>query len=206
MIAVIEDAIIRRLGEAGLPYLRTVATYGGELDGDTRQVVRAFPAVWVAFKGEGDPAPVGTSRTVWHVPATWVVLVAARNLRNEAATRKGDAVQVGTYQMLEDVRALLMCQDFTEQGAAQGLEMDPLRPGRTRSLYNGRLQDQGVSVYAQEWHTRYALRLPAPPLNPATPPGAPLPELAAVGLRYHLQPDDGEADAVDLLTLQQGRN
>jgi len=203
-IARIEDAIMRRLGEAKLPYLRTVATYGGELDGEMAQTIRRLPAVWVAFQGEREAEPVGTSRTVWHVPATWVVLVAAHNLRNEAATRRGDAMHVGTYQMLEDVRALLLGQDFE----AWGLEMDPLRPGRVRSLFNGKLQSQGVSIYAQEWHTRYALHLPPTALGGVaaeTAPGTVLPPLSGVGLRYHLQPDDGTPDAVDLVTLQQGR-
>lgn len=201
MIARIEDAIIRRIGEAKLPYLRTVTTYGGELDGEPGSVARTFPAVWVAYQGEREAEPVGTSRTVWHVPATWVVLVAARNLRNEAATRKGDALRVGTYQMLEDVRSLLFAQDF----AGWGLEIAPLRPGRVRSLFNGKLQTQGVSIYSQEWHTRYALRQPLPHIDPQAPSGTPLPELSAIGLRYHLQPDDGKIDAVDLITLQQGR-
>lgn len=215
MLARIEDAITRRIKDAKLPYLRTLATYGGELDGDIARVVRTFPAVWVAFKGEGDPTPVGTSQSRWVVPATWVVLVAARNLRSEESTRKGDAHCVGTYQMLEDIRSLLLGQDF----APWGLEIDPLKPGRIRSLYNGRLQSDGISIYAQEWHTRYTLTLPVPhlaasnspgngsgPVDPNQPlplPGTPLPDCTDIGLNYHLQPDDGTADATDLITMQE---
>lgn len=157
-IADIEDAIIRRIKEAKLPYLRTLTTYGGELDGESSRCVRAFPAIWVAFQGAEKPKVVSTSKQVYHVSASFVVLVAARNLRNEAATRKGDGLRAGTYQMLEDVRALLFCQDFSEWG----LRIDPLELGRVRSLFNGQLQDQGVSVYAQEWHTRYAIRAKEP--------------------------------------------
>lgn len=190
-----------RIAGAKLPYLRTLATYGGELDEDLGESIRRFPAAWVAFKGEGEGQRLTTSGSVYRIPATWVVLVAARNLRNEAATRRGDHVRVGTYQMLADLRALLAGQDF-------GLEIDNLRPGRVQSLTNARFQGQGVSVYAQEWHTRYDFRVAergtGAPLDASGKP-AELPPLSALGLNYHLSPDDGQADAVDLITLQQGR-
>lgn len=207
-ISSIEDAIMARIAGAKLPYLKTVATYGGELDDDLTQVIRRFPAVWVAFQAEGEGQKLTTSGHVYRIPATWVVLMAARNLRNEAATRKGDHVNVGTYQMLLDLRALLAGQDF-------GLEIDNLRPGRVRSLTNARFQGQGVSVYAQEWHTKYDYRVAergtgAPVGSDGQPVDASgqaitLPQLSALGLRYHLLPDDGAPDAVDLITLQQGR-
>lgn len=188
-IASIEDAIIRRISEAKLPYLRTLTTYGGELDGENARVVRAFPAIWVAFQGAEKAKAVGTSKQVYHVSASFVVLVAARNLRNEASTRKGDALQVGTYQMLENVRSLLHGQDF----ASWSLQIEALELGRVRSLFNGQLQDQGLSVYAQEWHTKYAVRVGD---NDGV---ASLPDFTAIDLRYHLLPDDGVVDAVDKL-------
>jgi phage gp37-like protein len=183
--------------------LRTLATYGGELDEGLGESVRQFPAVWVAFKGEGEGQPVNTARSVYRVPATWVVFVAARNLRNEAATRKGDRVRVGTYQMLADVRALLAGQDL-------GLEMDALLPGRVQSMVNARLQGQGVSVYAMEWHTKYDYRAfergtGQPTAGADGQPTAPLPVLSRIGVNYYLTPGDDVADAVDLLTLQEGR-
>lgn len=201
MLATIEDAIMARIAGARLPYLKTLATYGGQLDENLAEAIRRFPAVWVAFQAEGEGQKLTTSGSVYRIPATWVVLVAARNLRNEAATRKGDKVNVGTYQMLKDVRALLAGQDF-------GLGIDNLRPGRVRSMTNASFQGQGVSVYAMEWHTRYDYRVAergtGAPVDAGGQP-ATLPELSALGLRYHLSPDDGRADAVDLITLQQGR-
>jgi phage gp37-like protein len=201
MFALIEDAMAAHIVEAKLPYLRTVATYGGELDDNLAETIRRFPAVWLAFQGEGEGQRLATSGSVFRIPATWVLLVAARNLRNEAATRKGDKVNVGTYQMLRDLRALLVGQDF-------GLDMDNLRPGRVRSLVNARFQAQGVSVYSMEWHTRYDFRVTergtGAPVGQNGQP-ATLPELSSIGINYHLLPDDGQADAVDLITLQQGR-
>ena len=224
MINIIEDAIKARLADARLPYARTIATYGGQLDGDFTTVIRQLPAIWVVFKGDGPGAPVNTMRRRWDVPATFVVLVAARNLRNEASTRHGDKLHIGTYQMLADVRALLLQQTFD-------LPIAPLKPGRTQTLFNVRLQDQGMSAFAAEWLTSYPVEirdgqydqelppdgmLPDGTLPPGQnpdagvpggtlPPLPPLPPLQRVGLNYHLLPDDGQADAYDLVTLQQGR-
>jgi hypothetical protein len=72
--------------------------------------------------------------------------------------------------MLADIRALLLQQDF-------GLPIKELWPGRTRSLYNGKLRNLGVSIYAQEWHTIYPLevrkegRVPLYPDLSGTAPG-----------------------------------
>jgi phage gp37-like protein len=233
MIAAIEEAIKRRIAEAKLPYLRTVATYGGQFDAELGGVVRSFPAVWVALQGEGEPKPTDTTREVWHVPATWLVMAGARALQSEAASRKG-GINIGTYQMLADLRALLLQQDF-------GLPVKELRPGRTRSLYNGKLRNLGVSIYAQEWHTIYPLevrkagRVPRyPDLSGAVPPGdgsdagagkapayapgpdgttlPPLPpvaELYRVGLSYYLRPpasEEDEPDMQDVLTMQGGND
>lgn len=197
-ISAIEDAILARIASAGLPYLRTVESYGGELDDDLVKAVRRFPAVWAALKGVGEGQALNTAQSVYRHHATWVVMVAARNLRNEAATRKGDKVNVGTYQMLEDVRSLLAGQDF-------GLEIDNLRPGKVTNLVNSRFQGQGVSVFAQEWHTKFDLRVAERGTGATPAEAAQLPELSALGIRYHLLPDDDVPDAVDLITLQQGR-
>ncbi|GAB6124324.1 DUF1834 family protein [Humidesulfovibrio idahonensis] len=202
MLAIIEDAILARIAGAKLPYLRTLATYGGELDEGLGEAVRRFPAVWTAFKSEGEGVPLNTAKSVYRIPATWVVFVAARNLRNEAATRRGDKVKVGTYQMLKDVRALLAGQDF-------GLAIDNLRPGRVQSMVSAKYRGQGVSVYAQEWNTRYDYRVTergtGAPLDATGQPVTPLPELSAIGFNYYLKPGDDVPDAVDLITLQQGR-
>lgn len=202
-IATIEDAILARIAGAKLPYLRTLATYGGQLDDGLAESVRQFPAVWLAFKAMGEGQPLNTAGSVYRVPATWVAFVAARNLRNEAATRKGDRVRVGTYQMIRDVRALLAGQDL-------GLPIEALRPGRVQSMINAQYQAQGVSVYAMDWHTRYDFRVfergtGQPTTGADGQPATPLPALSRIGVNYYLTPGDDVPDVVDLLTLQEGR-
>jgi phage gp37-like protein len=108
VIALIEDAIKARLAGAGLPYLRTVATYAGQFDGELHEVVRAFPAVWTAFRGDGPGRATGTSRAGYRLPAVWVVLCGARNLRSEEAARHGGPAVMGRHLPdLADVGAAL---------------------------------------------------------------------------------------------------
>lgn len=185
MIAQIEDALINAVkGAQGLGYsLRTVASYGGEFDSDLLTVVNAFPAVWVSFAGHGQPKRLGEKK--WRVPVSFSVLAGARNVRGEVATRRGGAFgEVGSYQMLEDLQALFLGQDF-------GLAITPFTPGRVHSLFNGKLREMLLSVYAQEWHTDYILTQPEPAAV----------DLLKIGMDYYLQPDDGTADASDLVSL-----
>jgi phage gp37-like protein len=184
MIAQIEDAVIERIQSAqGLGYvLRAVESYAGQLD-NIAESVRAFPAIWVAVKGSGIPQRLGAEK--WKIPLTVAVFVAARNVRGERATRHGTVDSVGSYQMLEDMQALLTWQDF-------GLAIDLLSLGAWKTLINNRLQGQALSVLVQEFGTAYVLSRPS---------SEDLQDLLSIGLNYHLMPDDAKADAEDLVTL-----
>ena len=183
MIAEIEDAIISALKNAtGLEYLKTVASYGGQLDEDLGEVVRAYPAIWVVFAGSAKPEKLGANK--WKVPATFAVIVAARNVRNEAATRKGDAKEVGTYQMLEHVQTMLANNDF-------GLAIERLQPGAVGTLYNTIVRKDALSVFSQQWTTAYVLKAAD---EAAT-------ELLSLGINYYIKPGDNVADLTQNLVL-----
>ena len=183
LVAAIEAAIVEKLKNAtALGYLKTVASYGGELDDDLSEVIRAYPAIWVVFAGSGKPEKLGAEK--WKIPGTFVTMVAARNVRNEAATRLGDAKEIGTYQMLRHVRTLLMNEDLD-------LPIARLQPGAVRSLYNTKVRGQALSVFAQEWTTHWVEKLPT----------ADEKDLLKVGLNYYLKPGDAVVDAADLLTV-----
>jgi phage gp37-like protein len=199
MISVIEDAIIARIkavasASPGLGYqLPTVESYGGELDDDLAAVVRKFPAVWVTFAGSGKSRPSSTARNKWITPATFVVMVGARNVRGERATRQGlkvDGVlkEVGVYQMLHDVGLLLINNDL-------GLPVGNLKPGATRTLFNTKLNGQAMAVFAREWHTEFIETQPREPIDPTDP------MWLSLGINYYLKPGDAVADASDLTTL-----
>jgi phage gp37-like protein len=185
MIAEIETAIIDRIkSAAGMKYLRAVESYGGQLDEEINDVVRVLPAVWVTFAGTGKPVQQGENRFI--KPATFAVMCGARSVRSERTTRQdGPAGEVGAYRILQDVETLLLMQDF-------GLAIDYFRPGAVRTLYNTRLRNNGLAVFAQEWHTKYVV----------TKPTDDEVDFLRVGLNYNLKPGDDNPDASDLVTLQ----
>lgn len=213
-----EDAIIARL-RLGLGRMVTeVGSYGGELDDGLPSVIRRFPAAWVTFGGVTKTEPTSTRRDKFKAHGQFVVMVGQRNVRGEAAGRRGGPAQgeVGTYPLVYAVRRLLSGQDMD-------LPIDPLTPGRVRTLFNTRLEDQAFSVFACEFATAWLENAlpngnwpcPAPAGTPeaATDPdavfgryggksGEPDPEWLRTGLNYHLAPDDGQADAQDLLTMR----
>lgn len=211
-----EDAIIARL-RLGLGRMVTeVGSYGGELDEGLEEAIRRFPAAWVTFGGVTKTDPYGTSRQKFKATGQFVVMVGERSVRSEAAGRRGGPAEgeVGSYPLVYAVRRLLSSQDL-------GLPIEALMPGRVRTLYNTRLERQAFSVFACEFQTAWIEEAlprdhwPSPPA-PGTPEaetspdavfaryqgklGQPDPDWLRTGLNYHLTPDDGQADAQDLIT------
>ena len=199
-IDAIESGMIERLAVEKPVYLRFVGSYGGELMGDWQAVIRALPAVWVAFMGMTDPKPCNTAQTRFESRVQFSTVVASRSLRSESTARKGGPANtpyVGTYQMQEDVEARICMQDFGIDG------VDYLRPGRIRTLFTAKVATQALSVLSQDWSARVQFRLREPGQRPLDapeggylPPSAePLPELRHLGLQYWLKPpQDPDAD------------
>ncbi|MFZ2469477.1 MAG: phage protein Gp37 [Parvibaculum sedimenti] len=152
MIGAIENAIIARLKAASdsnvLGYtLRTIESYGGQFADEERlnKLIR-YPAAYVVFLGD---RPLGETGYSDQLGATFAVIVAAQNVRNEASTRHGDGGEVGTYQLIKDVRGLLKRQDF-------GLDIGGFALGPARSLFSGTVETRRVSVFAVEFSTTYS--------------------------------------------------
>lgn len=199
MISEIEDAMLARIVAAaaatpGLGYkLPTVESYGGELDDDLAAVVRKFPAVWVTFAGCRASTKMATAGGKWKTQATFVTMCGSRNVRGERATRKGLTVggvikEVGVYQILKDVVLLLAGNDL-------GLAITPLKPGAIRTLFNTKLNGQGLAVFAREWHCEFVEMQPREQIDPTSV------NWLSVGIGYYLQPDDGVADSSGTVTL-----
>lgn len=183
MLAEIETALVAAIkGAAGLSYLKTVDSYAGQLDEGLGEVIRSYPAVWVTFAGAGKPTR--TSHKTWKVPATFVIMVAARNVQNEKAARVGTANDIGAYQILKEVRALLLDQDF-------GLSIERLAPGAIKTLYNTKVGKDALAIYSQEWTTAFIDHAPTEAEV----------ALLKVGINYLLKPGDEVVDASDTLTF-----
>jgi phage gp37-like protein len=188
MIATIENAMLDAVSNAKMSWRpRVVESYAGQLDDDNLDsVLRAFPAVWLAYAGSPAPKHIGARK--WRVDAKFAVMVGAQHLREQAA-RQGSPADVGTYQMLADVQAALLYKDF-------GLAIDFLRPGAIRTLYNTRVAGQGLSVMSQEWNTAFIVAMPAPGTRPDA-------DWLTTNFEYFLKPGDAVADASDTLTMSQ---
>lgn len=205
-IGAIENAMLARIREASesgaLGYrLKTVATYQGEFDDElVAEIVAQFPAAWVVFAGEEPAEQIG--RGVWRCRPTFVVVAGARNLRNEQARRHGTIGEPGSYQIVQDLRALLIDQDL-------GLDIGPLAPGGVRSIFNGRVKSLQASLYAAEFLTEYDLER-APPTGAEAVPFErfhadwdPLPPLPAGEIPPAKPLPLEKADAQDDVTLEQ---
>lgn len=158
MIGAIEQAMVDRIQAASdggvLGYaLKKVISYGGEFDEDINQVVRDFPAVWVVFSGRN--RPTRRVKGLWPVTSRFTVVGGTRSRRNERARRRGEAGEVGSYQIVEDVEGLLI-------GQTLGLDIDPVEPAGIRSLFQGVLRDKQISLYALDLDVGHELELPAP--------------------------------------------
>ncbi|CDL80189.1 DUF1834 family protein [Xenorhabdus cabanillasii] len=213
MITRIEQAICQRLADGLGNMTRTVTSYGGEIDDDLGRIVRALPAVWVTFGGISKTEPASVSRRQYKPTGQFVVIVADYSTRSDAASRQGgiNVDEVGCYRLVYAVRRLLTGQDL-------GLKINPLVPGRVRTLFNTQVAERALSIFACEFDTQW--------LETALEPGAwprqtddrahpdwlyneyrgqrspPDPELLRVGLRYH-PPGAGSPDQpADLVNLR----
>lgn len=208
-ITAIEEAMISRLRQGLGRMVSEVASYAGELDDDLPNVVRRFPAAWVTFGGVSKTEPYGTSKDKFKATGQMVVMVGSRNLRGGSAARQGRD-GIGTNQLVMAVRRLLNQQDL-------GMEIAHLKPGKVRTLYNTNIDGVALQVFACEFDTAWIETTlpnntwPAP--DNADHPDAqfavyqgrldtPADNWLTVGLNFHLTPDDGAADASDLLTLR----
>ena len=196
-LVVIEQKIKDAIKYLNRPYIAEIATYGGEFDDGLAESVRRFPAVWVTFSG-GNPRPSSTSKRKWHMDLTFVVLVGARSIRNEETTRHGafniggQLVEVGTFQLLEDVQIALLGKDLS-------LPIKPLEMGRITTIFNTRLQNEAVSVLAQEYKT--SLLVGVDDEDGDGENAAPL--LLVVGMNYHTPPSQEPAFVSEVVSLEE---
>jgi len=200
MIGEIENAMIARVsslsGSGALGYqIKQVATYAGQFDEDVGEVARNFPLVLVAWSGEWAP-PLDLGENAWQYSPTFALIVAAKNLRNERATRQGNGGEIGTYQMLTDMRAAFV-------GRKLGLDIRAFEPGGARSLFNRRINDKKQSVLVLELRTQYAVDV--------IEDTAGIGDFAAFHADWDIPPFDGhttvpvapgEADATDDVTVE----
>lgn len=146
MITKIEQAMVERLKRGLGQMVRTVKSYNGEVD-DLAAQIMTLPAVWVTYGGSRiDSKATGSQR--FQDKATFVVMCATRNLRNEVAGRQGgvDKREIGSNDLIRAVRRLL---DGQRLGLA---DSRGLIPQAVNTIVNNTLvQATALSVYAIEY-------------------------------------------------------
>jgi phage gp37-like protein len=203
MIAQFEKAVIGRLKTAGedglLGYTyRTLETYPedwGEYFSDEKIAMRP-PAAWCTF--DGFPNMEEHIDGITRCEALFWLVVAAKNLRNEEATRHGGSGEPGSYQLALDAVGLL-------QGQTLGLDVDRIQVQRMREVNRtGEIRKRKLSLYAIQMKTA----LYADPLTIGDGDLAPfeafhanwdIPPFGNVAVPL---PNDADADASDHLTLE----
>lgn len=96
----VEGAITTAVREA-LPYVRTVETYAGQLEGEIETLALPFPAIFVVYGGSSFEWVDGRS---YNEMSEFSVIVAAKNLKGSENLRNGEH---GCYRMIADVLAAL---------------------------------------------------------------------------------------------------
>lgn len=193
MIGELEDAVVARINlfKPTLEYtLPTVQSYGGQID-EEKQATFQFPAVFPAFIGMKEIRPLGERDRL--VECEFVLYVATRNPRNERATRQGDLHNVGSYQLAEDMIALL-------EGQRLGMPMfQPIRFTKISTLFVARKSDgaNAESILAVSFVCGFAWRAALPEC--AYTDGEP--EFTQVqndwlktGQTFYIKPGDDDAD------------
>jgi phage gp37-like protein len=114
-ITQIENLLIARIRES-LPYLVEVASYQGQLEKEIAELVLRTPAVLVSLQElPGETA----SFEGYALTYTFSLAVVCRDLRGEAASRRGDT---GAYRILDDLYAAL--KDHALDAQLQPLSYD----------------------------------------------------------------------------------
>jgi phage gp37-like protein len=186
VIPQLEDAVIQRIKDAQTAALwsyklGTIESYAGQID-EEKQSTFKFPAVFASFVGWKPKAKTGERGRI--ITVDLMLYVAAHNPRNERATRHGDMHEPGTYQIAEDVIALLENQRL-------GMMMhQPLMSNGIQTIFVGRKSDgaKAESVLALPFECEFVWQAALPECANVTTD-----DWLTTGQTFYL-PEDGTAD------------
>ena len=177
-LSVIESAMLRHLKRAAL------ADGTGEVvaEFDARngiEKINRTPAVCVATEAIGF-SKVDESTIRW-TPEIMLYVV-FKNVSSAAGRRSG------AYPILEGAVRLLALHRF-------GLDIEPLVPGvRAEELINSELEKRGLIGFKVPFTTEFDVSKYEAEQEAV--------KFLISGVRYYLQPDDGEHDAEDVISLE----
>jgi hypothetical protein len=155
--------------------LKLKITEPKHVDIDEAHSALAVPSIDVVVGGGG----FTKVSSHYKLTANVFVIVTFQNLRSVKDRRKG------VYPLVESIVALLV-------GNSLGLKITPIIPKRLDNITEKDEAEEGKIVFQLEFETGFVIeKLTDEEIT----------DLIAVGLNYYLTPDDGTADASDMVTL-----
>jgi phage gp37-like protein len=196
VIGTIENAILARLraaSEAGaLGYKYTyLGSYPTDWDEYLKDTQIRCPAAWVTFGGWSVSSQ---SKAGAQVKASFGLVVASMNHRNEVATRQGVETtagrEVGSYQMIMDAASLLSNHSL-------GLDISPLEMGNLQFVRPfAAILERKWSMMALQFETTFSIAA-------ASDPASGLGDFSRFFVDWDLSPSDGAIEAQDHILLPQ---
>lgn len=165
--------------------LKTVESLPADFDADTfARILRLTPGVFIVFGGgqrssEYDDQPV--------IDAKWGFIAATTHASGELARRRGDAREIGAYEIIETIVNHLHRHNVPGQGQ---LVFDDIQ-----NLFTGEIERQGAALYGVEFTLPMSL-------GAGLQPGD-LDDFITFDGTFDVAPADGQVDAEDLVTLPQ---
>jgi len=146
-IKAIEDNLIERLKVLFNTKLKAVDSLPGDWDEEMfKRLLRQVPGVFVVFAG-GAPKEYGGESV--NILARWVVIAATGHASGEAARRRGDGAVIGAYEIMEVMIAQLHGYVVPGEGSLALVDL--------QNLYSGKIDNQGLAVYAATFQMPMAL-------------------------------------------------
>jgi phage gp37-like protein len=138
-VATVEDHLLAQMQATLGTKVRGYGSLPGQWDDSTiKRVLLSVPGVFVSWGGLDVP----TSRNAGAAAiaeSTFYVYIATRHASGEAARRRGDALEVGAYELLRVLLPLLSGMTVPGEGTLQ------LR--RAENLFRGEIETKGLALY-----------------------------------------------------------
>lgn len=137
LIATIEDQLISVIKTHFNGVLKSVESLPSDFDAaEFNRVLRSAPGVFVVFSGGSSIESAQNAQ----IRGQWTVVALTDNAGGELARRRGSQVQIGAYEIIERLVALLHDYSLPDVGT--------LKLQSVENLYNGALDNKGVAMYA----------------------------------------------------------
>lgn len=131
----IENAIINEAKNT-LTYLKTVDSYGGELEDALQNLLPKYPCLLVAFDG-GNFSGENYPAYFYDQEVRFSIILLDKSLRGDKERRQGADSKPGTYAMLKDTIELLAGKTLGFSGLKpfEPVTINSLLQGKTLSAY-----------------------------------------------------------------------